>query len=224
MLETNPSPIDRGERARTRLLSESSRIFAEKGYAKASTREICEAAGLNTAAIHYHFGDKAGLYGAVLLGPIRAMAGQLAGFDAPGLTLTQSLERLLGPFVGADGQEAPEVDDGMRLWMREMVEPTPVFAQTAAQTIGPLHQSMARLFARHIGMAEPDEDVHRLVFGLIAMAHDYCLSREFMKAVSPGLLEGPKPLQRARERLIDWGLALVAHERSRRGLPQKENE
>jgi AcrR family transcriptional regulator len=215
---------DRGERAHTRILIEASRIFAEKGFAKASTREICEAAGLNTAAIHYHFGDKAGLYRAVLLGPIQAVAGQLAGFDAPDLTLAQSLERMLGPFVGADGQDTPEVDDGMRLWLREMVEPTPVFAQTAAQTIGPVLQSMARLFARHIGVAEPDEDVHRLVFGLIAMAHDYCMSREFMRAVSPGLLEGPNPLQRARERLIDWGLALVAHERTRRGLHSMENE
>ena len=48
---------DRGERARTRLLAEASHIFSEKGYAKASTREICVAAGLNPAAIHYHFGD-----------------------------------------------------------------------------------------------------------------------------------------------------------------------
>jgi TetR/AcrR family transcriptional regulator, regulator of cefoperazone and chloramphenicol sensitivity len=208
---------DRGERARTRLISEASRIFAEKGYAKASTREICVAAGLNAAAIHYHFGDKAGLYRAVVLGPIQAIAGQLAGFDTPGLTLAEALARLLGPFIGEDGDDHPPgAEEGLRLYLREMVEPTPVFSEAVAEHIGPVHAAMARLFARHIGLAAPDEDVHRLVFGLIAMAHDYCMSRQFMNAVAPQLLAGAQPLQRARERLVDWGIALVEHERRRR--------
>jgi len=209
---------DRGERARTRLLAEASRIFSEKGYAKASTREICEAAGLNPAAIHYHFGDKEGLYRAVLIGPIEGIAAQLAGFDDPARTLAQSLHHLLRGFVGEDGQQMPGADDGVRLYLREMLEPTPVFAAAAAQHIGPVHESITRLLARHIGMSEPDEDVHRLVFALIAMAHDYCMSREFMRAVAPQLLAGADALQRARDRLVDWGVALVAHERRRRGL------
>jgi TetR/AcrR family transcriptional regulator, regulator of cefoperazone and chloramphenicol sensitivity len=211
---------DKGERARARLLSEAGRIFAEKGYAKASTREICLAAGLNVAAIHYHFGGKEGLYRAVLEGPIQAIAGQLAGFDAPGLTLAESMTRLLGPFIGEDGGEHPPgADEGLRLYLREMVEPTPVFAEAAADHLGPLHNAMARLLARHMGQApehRPDEDVHRLVFGLVAMAHDYCMSRHFMNTMAPQLLAGDNPLQRARARLIDWGVALVEHERRRR--------
>jgi AcrR family transcriptional regulator len=214
------APGDRGERARTRLIIEASRIFAEKGYTKASTREICVAAGLNVAAIHYHFGDKDGLYRAVLLGPIQGIANQLAGFDDPGLSLRDSLHRLLGPFVGADAPADAQADDGVRLYLREMLEPTPVFAAAIAQHIGPVHARIAQLLARHIGLAAPDDDVHRLVFGLIAMAHDYCMSREFMRAVAPRLLEGNDALPRARERLVDWGVALVAHERQRRGLYQ----
>jgi TetR/AcrR family transcriptional regulator, regulator of cefoperazone and chloramphenicol sensitivity len=212
---------DRGERARTRLLGEASRIFAEKGYAKASTREICEAARLNPAAIHYHFGDKDGLYRAVLSAPIEGMAAQLAGFDDPALTLAEALQRLLRGFVGEDGASFPGADDGVRLYLREMIEPTPVFAATAALHIRPVHEAIARLLARHIGMNEPDEDVHRLVFALIAMAHDYCMSREFMNALAPRLLGGPDALLRARERLVDWGVALVLHERRRRGLEKR---
>jgi TetR/AcrR family transcriptional regulator, regulator of cefoperazone and chloramphenicol sensitivity len=212
---------DKGERARTRLLLEASRIFSEKGYAKASTREICEAARLNPAAIHYHFGDKDGLYRAVLSAPIEGMAAQLAGFDEPALTLAESLQRLLRGFVGEDGASLPGADDGTRLYLREMIEPTPVFAATAAQHIRPVHDAIAQLLVRHIGLAQPDEDVHRLVFALIAMAHDYCMSREFMNALAPRLLDGPDALHRARERLVDWGEALVAHERKRRGLENR---
>jgi len=210
---------DKGERARTRLLSEAARIFSDKGYTGASTREICAAAGLNVAAIHYHFGGKDGLYRAVLLEPMQAIAGQLAGFDDPALTLEQSLQHLLSGFVGTDGTADSDItEQGVRLYLREMIEPTTVFATVAAQYIGPVHDAIARLLARHIGMPEPDEDVHRLVFGLVAMAHDYCMSRGFMAAVAPRLLEGREPLKRARDRLVDWGLALVAHERARRGL------
>jgi AcrR family transcriptional regulator len=228
MLPVPAPPVEaaseKGERARTRLLGEASRIFAEKGYAKASTREICVAAGLNAAAIHYHFGDKDGLYRAVLLGPIQGIASALAGVEDPALTLEQALRHLLGPFVGDDAG-APGSDaaaaacgagDGQRLYLREMIEPTPVFAAAAAQHIAPVHDAIARMLARHIGLAQPDEDVHRLVFALVAMAHDYCMSRQFMLAVAPPLLDGADALERARERLVDWGMALVAHERQRR--------
>jgi AcrR family transcriptional regulator len=209
---------EKGERARTRLISEASRIFAEKGFAKASTREICLAAGLNVAAIHYHFGDKDGLYRVVLLGPIQGFALALDGFDNPALPLAAALERLFAPFVGSDGGvDEAEAEVGMRLFLREMLEPTPVFAAAMAQHIGPVHERMAAFLARHIGVAEVDEDVHRLVFALVAMAHDYCMSREFMRAMAPRLLEGADALERASTRLVDWGIALVAHERRRRG-------
>jgi AcrR family transcriptional regulator len=208
---------DKGERARTRLLIEASRIFSEKGFAAASTREICLAAGLNVAAIHYHFAGKDGLYRAVLLGPMQAIAGQLAGFDDPALTLEQSLHRLLGAFVGAEDDAGGDTtEQGVRLYLREMIEPTAVFAKVAKQHIGPVHNAIAQLLARHIGIPTPDEDVQRLVFALVAMAQDYCMSRQFMRAVAPSLLDGSKPFKRARDRLVEWSLALVAYERARR--------
>ena len=218
--EAPPEAVtEKGERARTRLLTEASRIFAEKGYAKASTREICVAAGLNVAAIHYHFGGKEGLYRAVLLAPIQGWADRLAGFDAPGLSLEDALRHLFGAFVGVQSSPEAGVDEDVRLFLREMIEPTPVFAATVSQHVGPVHLSIARLLARHMGMEpedEIDEDVHRLVFGLLAIAQDYCMSREFMNLVAPRLLAGVDAPQRTRERLVDWGVALVTHERARR--------
>ena len=209
-------PPDRGERARTRLLAEAERIFAEKGYAKASTREICAAAGLNAAAIHYHFGGKEGLYRETLLGPIRQITAPFAGIDDPNLPLAEALRRVLGGFVGSGDESASQ---GMRLHLRELVEPSPVYAATVAQHIVPHHQALVALLARHIGVAAEHDDVHRLSFALVAMAHDYCMSREFMNILAPALLQGPQALPRALERLVDWGLALVAHERARHLKP-----
>lgn len=49
-----------------RLLTESARIFGEKGFAGASVREICRAAETSSNMIHHYFGSKQGLYDAVL--------------------------------------------------------------------------------------------------------------------------------------------------------------
>jgi len=47
---------------KTRLLESAGPIFAEKGFAGATIREICHAAGANLASVNYHFGDKRRLY------------------------------------------------------------------------------------------------------------------------------------------------------------------
>ena len=57
-------PRSDGIEARTRLLHTALKLFSEKGFARTSTREIAQAAGVNIAAIHYYFGDKTGLYSA----------------------------------------------------------------------------------------------------------------------------------------------------------------
>ncbi|HEX2948596.1 MAG TPA: TetR/AcrR family transcriptional regulator [Armatimonadota bacterium] len=51
---------------RERILLSAEKVFAQKGYAAASIRELCEAAGVNRALIYYYFTDKAELYRAVL--------------------------------------------------------------------------------------------------------------------------------------------------------------
>jgi TetR/AcrR family transcriptional regulator, regulator of cefoperazone and chloramphenicol sensitivity len=202
--------------ARAALLSAATRLFAEQGVAVTTTREICAAAGLNAGAIHYHFGDKDGLYRAVLCGPIEALNAELAGFDDPALTLRDVLRRVLLPFMAED--DSPDERAVMQLFLNEMQRPSPVFAQVFRELITPVHHTMAGVLARHIGLAAPDAAVHQLLYGLQAMAHDYCLSRPLMDLMTPGWLDTPGALEDVAERLVDWGLALVEHERRRRGL------
>lgn len=206
---------ERGVRARERLLQEATRIFAEKGYAGASTREICQAAGQNVAAIHYYFGDKAGLHRATLLRPIEMTNEALSGFDDPGLTLEQALRRVMsGLLCLPEAGEPPDVE--MRLYLREMLEPSGSFQDIVAQHIMPIHQRMVAMLARHTGARGPDDDLHQLAFALSAMVHDYCMSRPFMDGLAPGLLHGEGATERVLDRLVGYGLALVNHECARR--------
>ncbi|QBJ97488.1 TetR/AcrR family transcriptional regulator [Rhodococcus sp. ABRD24] len=58
---------------RERLLLAAERLLLETGYERVSIRAVCSAAGVNPAAVHYHFGTKESLVAALLearLGPV----------------------------------------------------------------------------------------------------------------------------------------------------------
>lgn len=186
-----------------------------KGYAGASTREICDAAGVNVAAIHYYFGDKAGLYRAVLLKPITHITSRLRGFDDPGLPFEASMRVLLAPLI-ANSKDAEHDRAVMRLHLREMLEPSAVFREVVEQSVVPHHNALAELLARHVGIAKPDEAVHHLAFALVAMANDYCMSREFMHMLAPRVFDGPDANERILDRLVGYSTALLRDEIERR--------
>src|SRR5687768_4924825 len=116
-----------GSQAATReaLLEAGAEIFARRGFAATTVREICDQAGANVAAINYHFGDKAGLYAEVL-----AHALKCARQKYPphlGTTKTSTAETRLRAFV--ESFLLRLFDDGRHAWhgklmSREMVEPT----------------------------------------------------------------------------------------------------
>ncbi len=205
----------RGLTARDQLVLHATPIFANKGFAGASTREICDAAGVNLSAIRYYFGDKAGLYRAVLERPIGEMTAAFSGFDAADLPLEQALRILLRPFVDSNDDDALEAQT-MRLYLREMIEPSEIFREVVGRAVMPSHMAMCEVLARHSGAAQIDDEIHQLAFALVAMAHDYCMSREFMKMLAPSVLSRPNATTHIVDRLVDYGIALVGAEQQRR--------
>lgn len=207
---------DRGSAAREQLIRHATRIFAAKGFAGASTREICDAAGANVAAIHYYFGDKEGLYRAVLMRPITQVTGQFGRFDDPSIPFEQVLRRILGTFVDMALNDDPQELDMTRLHLRESLEPSPIFRDVVTQSILPKHNALATLIASQCGLKKPDTDIHQLTFAIFAMACDYCMSREFINMLAPHLLAQPRARERLLERLYGYVVALLAHEKKRR--------
>jgi AcrR family transcriptional regulator len=70
---------------REALLEAARRLFLARGFAGVSIREIAAEAGATAAMIHYYFGDKLGLYRAMLeaaAGPFRAALERMRTQDA----------------------------------------------------------------------------------------------------------------------------------------------
>jgi AcrR family transcriptional regulator len=51
-----------GQETRQKLLVAAGEVFAEKGFWEAKNADICEKAGVNMAAVNYHFSSKEDLY------------------------------------------------------------------------------------------------------------------------------------------------------------------
>jgi AcrR family transcriptional regulator len=72
------------DETRQRIIQGAAQVFAQKGYEGATTRAIAEAAGINEVTLFRHFGNKQGLFQAVIgrfsaLPGLAAMEGQLTG-------------------------------------------------------------------------------------------------------------------------------------------------
>lgn len=113
---------------RRRVLKAAERLFAERGFEATSVRAIVAKAGVNQAAVNYHFGGKDGLYREVLRAAIGALTEhQLA--RAPETkampreeALREFIRHQLRPLVARD-----ELSRHISIFNWEAVRPTAVY-------------------------------------------------------------------------------------------------
>ena len=158
---------------RARILDAAERLFGEEGYKAVSLRSITAAAGVNLAAIHYHFGSKEGLLDELVrrrAAPVnRERMESLRHLkDAAGanpITVDDLLEAFLVPAFHA----AEESPDWARLMGRLHAEG--VMPAVARKHFGPTGE----LFFVEMRRTLPDmadEDMGwRIKFAMGAMAH-----------------------------------------------------
>ena len=206
-----------GAEARGHLLLAALRLFAEKGFAKTSTRDIAQAAGANVAAISYYFGDKAGLYRSVFTEPLGA-CDDISRYQPAHLSLRQALEGFIAGFLEPlkQGDLAQQLT---RLHFREMLEPTGLWAEQIKLQIKPAHAALAEVLARHLGVTKIDDDVHRLAFSITGLAMQVFISRDVIENVRPQLIATPKSIDLWAARLADFAEAMIAVEAARRLQP-----
>lgn len=205
-----------GAEARSRLLHAALALFAEKGFAKTSTREIAAAAGTNIASISYYFGDKAGLYAATFTEPMGgAMPDLIAMYEAPELPIAQALRIFMAGYV-EPLKHGDIVRQCMRLHLRELLEPTGQWATELDRDVKAPHEALIRVLCRHLQLAEPDDDVQRLAFAISGLATQLFVMRDVVEQMQPQLLEGDARIDTWADRLSAYALALVADEARRR--------
>jgi AcrR family transcriptional regulator len=153
-----------------RILETAERSFAENGYAATSLRSIINEAGVNLAAVHYHFGSKEELLKAVILRraePVNAK--RLAMLDA---CENAGLEKILEAFITPTFEVAmqPGGLQFVRL-MGRMYAETDMLPQIIKSEFRPLLMRFHDALRRALPDLAPDELLRRLFFGAGALAH-----------------------------------------------------
>lgn len=204
-----------GQEARNRLLDAALTLFADKGFAKTSTREIALAAQANIASISYYFGDKDGLYRAVFEDPrYNPQIPPPVEHGAP-LDIRSTIDQMLRIFI-APLKAGDQARQCMKLHFREMVEPTGMWQAEIDNNIKPAHEGLVQALSAHLGLKKSDDDVHRLAFEITGLGIMLHVGMDVIQAIRPGLIGSATALDRYHARMVDSGMALVEAEARRR--------
>ena len=151
--------LPQADEVRSRILSAAEEIFAERGYAAATTREIAERAGIGKRMLFYYFETKDAVYRAVLARIVIGLAGiyeQTRG--EPGRIGLADGAELITQFAAAN---LP----AMKVWMREIIDGGPHLADLTERYIRPLWQQAGAGVAQNMttGVFRAGDPMHALV-------------------------------------------------------------
>jgi AcrR family transcriptional regulator len=162
-----------GNTTRLHILETAGQLFAERGFAEATSKEICTRAGTNMAAINYHFNGRDGLYEAVLIEAHR----QLVSIDElVSLASVQSDPRLklrtfLTHLVELGSQ--PKAPWGFRVVLREALSPSPAMPVMIKRAVLPKAKLLRGLIGEIMDLPDDHPTVQRtLMFTVLPMHRD----------------------------------------------------
>ncbi|MBK8896123.1 MAG: CerR family C-terminal domain-containing protein [Candidatus Competibacteraceae bacterium] len=161
-------PRQDGDATRQHILETAGPLYAERGYALVTSKEICTRAGVNMASVNYHFGGKDGLYEAVLIEAHRQILSleeleRLAhAGDDPRARLRAVLARLLAMSA------RPETSWGLKVILREMMMPSPLLPALVRRAILPKSQVVRELIRQIMGLPPDHPLVQRgMLFSML---------------------------------------------------------
>src|SRR6516164_1036078 len=144
MARRKARPAIREENERT-LLEAAESIFAEQGFAGATTAAIARRAGVPKANLHYYFATKEGLYRAVIERVLNAWLAAASSFDA-----SEDPAQALAAYIGAKMDLAREMPLASRIWSAEIMRGAPMIQDFLDTTLTEWVASRERLVKRWI--------------------------------------------------------------------------
>jgi AcrR family transcriptional regulator len=194
----------------TRLLEAAGEIFAEHGYRAATVRQICEKAGANLAAVNYHFGDKEGLYMAVLRSvPLAHVEKYPANL---GLTPDATAEQKLGAYIQSLLRRV--FDEGRPGWhtkiiAREMIEPTRALDTLLEEVARPVHQELASIVRDLLDPRASDEAVRLCTLSIMSQCVYYHHARPVIRRLYPEQKYGSEDIARLADHIMKFSLGAL---------------
>ena len=206
------------------ILDVAERLFADRGFAATSLRDITSEAGVNLAAVNYHFGSKEELLAAIVerrFGPVNQQRlERLNALEAMADDKPPALEEIIRAFLSPPFHKRREWSDRapkfMRLIGRLYVETGGTTRARFVKHFEPVIRRFVPALHRALPQLESKEVGWRLMFVVGAMAHTMMWSETSDAMGVPRLGDPEETL----ETLVQFAAAgMSAPTRSRQHLP-----
>ncbi|HEX2972701.1 MAG TPA: CerR family C-terminal domain-containing protein [Tepidisphaeraceae bacterium] len=169
-----------------KLIEAAGEVFAERGLHAATIKEITDRAGVNTAAINYHFSDKFELYAAVIRDalsrtPIAPSAEKLAGSPEDRLRafITDVIDDLYDP-----SRPAWQAT----LLAHEFAQPTAALDAVVEELIRPRADYLNNIIRDILGPHASEEQIVTAGLSVSSPCFLYLYHREVIRRLHPHLL------------------------------------
>lgn len=175
-----------GPDSRARILAAAGEAFALSGYEKASLRTITAKAGVNVALAAYYFGDKAGLYRAVVREllqryPLRLTAPSVQPHHEVRGWLRDHVAALMAHLQTKNG------DHLKAIIIREELNPTGYLAPLLQSVFKPRHDAFIAALSELTGVPSDSRALHRLAMTAHRVVQDQLCNHYLLEELAPGL-------------------------------------
>ena len=173
--ETQHQPIDLDKDASGKLITAALPLFAMKGYAAVTVRELAEAANVNSALISYYYGGKENLYEAVLESQAAFIGRVVDHLIAAKLSPVGSIQ-LYAKEIVAVHQQCPYL---FRLMSGELVSPTKCLEKVVKKQITRVFAFFRQAFQQGVTLGDfrSDLDIEYAIVSLAGILNFYFMVR-----------------------------------------------
>jgi AcrR family transcriptional regulator len=193
---------------RRRLLFAAGEVFAERGFHKATVREITERAGVNVAAVNYHFRDKAELY-RVVLKECHCHSESLGGpMPVQGDTAEERLRSFIDSFLHRLLHPDRPSWHGL-LMAREMTQPTDALDALVEECIRPCSRDLELIIHELTGGKLSKDREWMLAFSVVSQCLFYLHDRPLIERLYPKLAIQPPTIEHLVEHIHAFSLAAI---------------
>ena len=167
------------------ILDAAGEVFADKGFKETTVREICAKAGVNLAAINYHFGDKERLYIEAVKDARNVLEAEVPLPD--GVDLADP-EDALRAFIRTLARRMLNRDVPSwrhSLLVLEFMNPSRACEEMMQESIVPFMDRLLGIIRQLMPTDVPDHTVRQLGLSIIAQCAYYRLQERVVSMLTP---------------------------------------
>lgn len=175
--------VSKEKRTADKIVTAATELFAQKGFAAVSVKELADAAGVNIALISYYFGGKENLYTVVLERQFAILTDVLDTINNEELSSIGKIRRFAHLVVQAH-KKASFMD---QLIYREKINPSGCFTAIMKKETARVHCFLRDCISEAVALGQfrPDLDPDCAALTLAGNIHFYFCTLPFSQAYLP---------------------------------------